>query len=193
MPEGTNPRASSPTTSPRFGSQRSGSQGLAHCQAFRSFQAFRSLLGPLRAPSVCRPKTSNECRIPESDTSESSSDEKRGSPQTIDPRRAMNQDSSRSSHRTTQISQIGLANCCAGKKFRSTVDLGSFPFRYKCAGAERRGKNSEASDVPLRSRVRSPSSAGRHRAGIVPGEAEVGDHRIALTSGMRESRGLKRS
>jgi hypothetical protein len=94
---------------------------------------------------------------------------------------------------SVQISQIGLANCCVRKKFRPTVDLGSFPFRYKRAGAERRGKNSEVSDVPLRSRVRSPSSAGRHSAGIVPGEAEVGDHRIALTSGMRESRGLKRS
>jgi hypothetical protein len=27
-------------------------------------------------------------------------------------------------------------------------------------------------------------------AGIVPGEAEVGNHRISLVSGMRESRGL---
>jgi len=77
---------------------------------------------------------------------------------------------------SVQISQIGLANCCAGKKFRSTVDLGSFPFRYKRAGVERRGKNSEASDVPLRSRVRSPSSPlDGTFAGTVPGEAEVGE------------------
>ena len=72
--------------------------------------------------------------------------------------------------------RIGIANCCAGKKFRSTVGLGSFPFRYKRAGVERRGKNSEASDVPLRLRVRSPSSPlDGTFAGTVPGEAEVGE------------------
>jgi hypothetical protein len=92
-----------------------------------------------------------------------------------------------------QISQIDFANCCAEKKFRSTVDLGSFPFRYKRAGAERRGKTSGASDVPLRSRVRSPSSAGRHPCRDRPGRSGGGDHRISLTSGTRESRGLKRS
>jgi hypothetical protein len=75
-----------------------------------------------------------------------------------------------------------------GRTFALRWISASFPFRYKRAGAERRGKNSEASDVPLGSRVRSPSSAGRHPAGIVPGEAEVGDHRISRTSG-RENPG----
>src|SRR5215216_6728613 len=89
-----------------------------------------------------------------------------------------------------RMSQIDIANCCTLQKFRLTVDLGSFPFRYKRAGAERRGKNSEASNVSLGSRVRSPSSAGRRLAGTVPGEAEVGNHRISLASGSaRESRG----
>ncbi len=45
----------------------------------------------------------------------------------------------------------------------------------------------------LRSRVRSPSSAGRRLAGSVPGEAEVENQRISLTSGGRESPGVKRS
>jgi hypothetical protein len=79
-----------------------------------------------------------------------------------------------SSRHSAQISQIDFANCCAEKKFRSTVDLGSFPFRYKRAGAERRGKTSGASDVPLRSRVRSPSSAGRHPCRDRPGRSGGG-------------------
>jgi hypothetical protein len=152
---------------PRFGSQ-----GLAPkvwlCQAFRSF-------GPAHAQSLNIPRGVGKFT------------------QCMPACHIHREQSGYNCSPSVQISQIGLANCCVRKKFRPTVDLGSFPFRYKRAGAERRGKNSEVSDVPLRSRVRSPSSAGRHSAGIVPGEAEVGDHRIALTSGMRESRGLKRS
>jgi hypothetical protein len=90
---------------------------------------------------------------------------------------------------TGQISQIDLANCCAEKKFRSTVDLGSFPFRYKRAGAERRGKTSGASDVPLRSRVRSPSSAGRHPCRDRPGRSGGGETIGSLSRQERESPG----
>jgi hypothetical protein len=41
----------------------------------------------------------------------------------------------------------------------------------------------------LRSRVRSPSSAGRRPAGNVPGEAEVGETADLSRIGRRESRG----
>jgi hypothetical protein len=94
-----------------------------------------------------------------------------------------------SSSPSDQISQIGIANCCADKKFRSTVDLGSFPFRYKRAGAERRGKTSGASDVPLRSRVRSPSSAGRHPCRDRPGRSGGGGTIGSLSRQERESPG----
>ena len=87
-------------------------------------------------------------------------------------------------------SQFGIAKCCARRKFRPTVGSGSFPFRYqRRAGAERQGEDPGASDVPLGSRVRSPSSAGRRLAGIAPGVAEVEEPADSLTSGMRESRG----
>ncbi len=92
--------------------------------------------------------------------------------------------------RRGQRSQFGITRCCARQKFRSTVGSGSFPFRYQTrAGAERQGEDPGASDVPLGSRVRSPSSAGRRLAGIAPGEAEVEEPADSLTSGMRESRG----
>jgi hypothetical protein len=94
-----------------------------------------------------------------------------------------------SSSPSDQISQIGIANCCADNKFRSTVDLGSFPFRYKRAGAERRGKTSGASDVPLRSRVRSPSSAGRHPCRDRPGRSGGGGTIGSLSRQERESPG----
>jgi hypothetical protein len=96
-----------------------------------------------------------------------------------------------SSSWSDQISQIGIANCCADKKFRSTVDLGSFPFRYKRAGADRRGKTSGASDVPLRSRVRSPSSAGRHPCRDRPGRSGGGGTIGPLSRQERESPGVE--
>ena len=78
---------------------------------------------------------------------------------------------------------------CVEHKFRLTVVLGSFPFRYKRTGVERRGKNSEASNMSLdRVSVRRAPLDGT-LVGIVPGEAEVGNHRISLVSGVRESRG----
>jgi hypothetical protein len=81
-----------------------------------------------------------------------------------------------------QMSQIDIANCCSREKFRLTVDLGSFPFRYKRAGVERRGKNSEHQTCRWdRVSVRRAPLDGA-LAGTVPGEAEVGNHRISLVS-----------
>ena len=84
--------------------------------------------------------------------------------------------------RSSKYHKLISQTVARGRTFALRWISASFPFRYKRAGAERRGKNSEASDVSLGSRVRSPSSAGRHPAGIVPGEAEVGNHRISRTS-----------
>jgi hypothetical protein len=94
-----------------------------------------------------------------------------------------------------QRSQIDIAKCCAAAKFRSTVDFGSFPFRYLTrTGASRQGE--ELSGIRCVAEIACPFAELRWTApspGTSRVKAEVGNHRISLTSGLRESRGLKRS
>ena len=74
-----------------------------------------------------------------------------------------------------QRSQIGIAKCCAQRKIALyggerlvSVSLSN------ATGAERQGEGLRRHPMCLlRSRVRSPNSAGRRLAGNVPGEAEV--------------------
>jgi hypothetical protein len=50
---------------------------------------------------------------------------------------------------TAQRSQIGIAECCVPQKVGSTVETGSFPFRYQTGGSGMPGgRTQEASDVP---------------------------------------------
>jgi hypothetical protein len=71
--------------------------------------------------------------------------------------------------------RIGIANCCAGKKFRSTVGLGSFPFRYKTRGSGTPGE--ELRGIRCAAEVACPFaelSAGRHLCRERPGRSGGG-------------------
>ncbi len=50
---------------------------------------------------------------------------------------------------SAQRSQIGIAKCCVPRRITSTVESGSFPFRYQTRGSGTPGgRTQEASDVP---------------------------------------------
>jgi hypothetical protein len=139
--------------------------------------------------SVCRLGTSNEGRIAGSETRELSPDERTVLQEVADGHAGC-QGKREFFHRL----RIGIANCCAGKKFRSTVDLGSFPFRYKTRGSGTPGE--ELRGIRCAAEVACPFaelSAGRH---LLPGPSRA-KRRWGKPSDLshvkRESRGMKRS